>query len=265
MGLTPEQWARAEAAEQRQLHMAQLQRFSYRELQRLLSADPSEAATWIRSAAECGLVAAQLRLGRMLLEGHGVPLQKTAALSWFRRAAAGGDAEAMNMVGRCLENGWGIRADAAAAAEQYRASAERGYDWGEYNFANLLFDGRGVPCDRLQALYWYRRAARQGHGRAMNLLGRCLEEGWGCVADPASAQLWYARSAATGYFRGQFNHAAVLAQYGQPEAAASWYWKAAEGGDRAIRSAILAALRNATAPALRAARRRVAALCREPR
>jgi len=73
----------------------------------------------------------------------------------------------------------------------------------------------------------------------MNLLGRCLEEGWGCVPDPAAAALWYQRSAETGYFRGQFNYAAVLAQYGHADAARSWYQKAAAGGDDALRGAVL--------------------------
>ncbi len=96
----------------------------------------------------------------------------------------------------------------------------------------------------------------------MNLLGRCLEEGWGCNPDRAAALLWYERSARSGYFRGQFNYAAVLAQHGYSEAAASWYLKAAEAGDRAIRGAIVTALTNVTAPVLQAARRRVIALCR---
>lgn len=264
MALTPEQLARAQAAEEDQLRLSQLQRLNYEELQQLLGGDPTEAAAWIRSAADCGMIAAQLRLGRMLLDGKGVALDRAAALSWFRRAADRGDAEAMNMVGRCLENGWGSEADAAQAAAHYGASAERGYDWGEYNLANLLFDGRGVPCDRPLALHWYKRAALQGHGRAMNLLGRCFEEGWGCSADPAAALHWYERSARSGYFRGQFNYAAVLAQHGHAEAAASWYLQAAADGDGAIRGAIVTALINATAPALQAARRRVLAMCREP-
>jgi hypothetical protein len=98
----------------------------------------------------------------------------------------------------------------------------------------------------------------------MNLLGRCFEEGWGCSPDPVAALQWYERSARSGYFRGQFNYAAVLAQHGHAEAAASWYLQAAAGGDRAIRGAIVTALTHVTAPALQAARRCVLAMCREP-
>jgi TPR repeat protein len=257
VALTPEQFDRACDAEASQLRMARLQQLSYRELQEILAGDPARAAVWIRSAADCGLAAAQLRLGRMLLEGTGVAADPAAALSWFSRAAAQGDAEAMNMVGRCLENGWGTPVDLGGAAAQYRASAQRGHDWGEYNFGNMLFDGRGVACDRKLAVQWYRRAARQGHGRAMNLLGRCLEEGWGGEPDPASAVLWYERSAETGYFRGQFNYAAVLAQHGKSAAAAAWYLQAATCGDHAIRCSIVKALSNATDPDLCAARARI--------
>src|SRR5580698_10392374 len=104
MALTRAQFTQAYAAEERQQRMAQLQRLNYRELQELLSGDPEQAAMWVRSAADCGLAAAQLRLGRMLLTGTGVPLDQEQARAWFERAALQGDAEALNMVGRCLEN-----------------------------------------------------------------------------------------------------------------------------------------------------------------
>ena len=254
MALTAEQLRRAQDAEDRQQRVEHLARLSYRELSDLLGGDPVAALPWVRSAAEHGIAAAQLRLGRMLLEGTGTPPDAAAALDWFRRAATQGDAEAMNMVGRCHENGWGTSQDPQAAAAHYQSSALRGHDWGEYNFGNLLFDGRGVPRNRPQALMWYLRAARQGHARAMNLAGRCLEEGWGCEPDPACAALWYRRSAEAGYFRGQCNHAGMLAQQGRTDEAAAWYLRAAATGDDAIRRSIAHALCTATAPVLRQAR-----------
>ena len=251
MALTPEQFARAAAFEAHQERLARLQRMSYRELQVLLTGDPAEAALWVRSAAEYGVPAAQLRLGRMLLEGDGVERDPCAALVWFSRAGDRGDAEALNMVGRCYENGWGAPADFARAAAHYRASAEGGHDWGEYNFGHALFDGRGVPQDLERALYWYLRAARQGHGRAMNLAARCFEEGWGCVRSLAEAAEWYRRSAQTGYFRAQFNYAVLLAEQGAAEAAAEWFAKAAIAGDAGILRAMEKLLVGAGHPALR--------------
>ena len=260
MGLTPAQFARAAALEVDELRMRRLVRMSYGELHTLLSGDPAEAAEWVGSAAQCGVPAAQLRLGRMLLEGRGLPRDPAAALRWFTRAAERGDAQALNMLGRCCENGWGTPLDLQLAAVHYRRSAEAGHDWGQYNFGNLLFDGRGVVRDRCAALHWYLRAARQGHGRAMNLIGRCLEQGWGCPRSQADAQYWYRRSAESGYFRGQYNHALVLLECGLAAAAAEWFWKAASEGDADMQRAILATLAGASDSALLRVRSRVAAL-----
>ena len=254
MSLTRAQYERAAALERYQRKLAQLSRMSPGALHALLAGDPEEAAGWVRSAAECGVAAAQVRLGRMLLDGAGMPRDRTAALLWFRRAAAQRDPEALNMVGRCQESGWGTAVALGQAAASYRASAEGGHDWGQYNFGNLLFDGRGAQRDRPQALRWYLRAACQGHARAMNLLGRCLEEGWGCGRRPDEALYWYGRSAAAGYFRAQFNYAALLAERGSPATAAQWFAQALAGGDAAMHRAIAITLAHATHPSLRRAR-----------
>lgn len=250
MSLTEAQFARAALAEESRLRMMRLERMSGRELRALFRGDLSQAAPFIRSAAEHGLRTAQLCLGRMLLAGTGVPRDERGASSWFSRAAEQGDPEAMNMLGRCHENGWGVPVDLRRAATCYWSSAQSGHDWGEYNFGNLLFDGRGVARDLGQAFHWFARAALQGHARAMNLLGRCLEEGWGCRRSLADAVDWYRRSAAAGYFRGQFNYALALAEQGSSEAAAEWFWKAASGGNDDIGHLILRTLAGTRDPAL---------------
>ena len=259
MSLTPEQFERAATFEAHQQRLVQLQRMSYRELQQLLTGDPAEAALWVRSAAEYGVPAAQLRLGRMLLEGNGVERDERAAFTWFERAADGGDPEAMNMAGRCHENGWGVPMDFRKAAERYRASAEAGHDWGEYNLGNLLFDGRGVTQDVAAALRWYLRASHRGHGRAMNLAARCFEEGWGCAKSPVEAAEWYRRSAESGYFRAQFNYGVLLAELGDGAAAAEWFSKALSAGDDGVRQAVARVLEGAMDGALVALRGGLAA------
>lgn len=246
---------RAAALEICQERLAQLSRMSYGTLHALLSGDPVEAAEWVCHAAHAGVPAARVRLGRMLLEGEGMPQDRAAAFEWFERAAHQQDAEAMNMVGRCHENGWGVPVDLVRAASSYRASAQAGHDWGQYNLGNLLFDGRGVARDPTQALRWFMRAAGQGLARAMNMVGRCLEQGWGCRRDLEQAAYWYRRSAESGYFRGQFNHAVLLIERGSPQLAAPWLLRAAQGGNLQMRRVIADALARATHPALQALRR----------
>ncbi len=254
MALTQAQFERASAMEESQQRLERLSRMSYGSVKALLTGDPLEAASWVRSAAECGLIAAQLRLGRMLLDGAGLARDPRAAFEWFARAASRGDAEALNMAGRCHENGWGVPVNLHRAAVSCRASAEGGHDWGQYNYGNLLFDGRGVSPDRSEALRWFLAAACQGHGRAMSLAGRCLEEGWGCRRDLEEAAYWYEQSARSGYFRGQFNHAVLLTERGLPDEAADWFRRAAACGDAGIRRAIAAAIATAAHPALQRVR-----------
>lgn len=250
MRLTPAQFEQAAYKEESQQRVSQLLRMTYHELKTLLGGDPANAAVWVRSAAEHGIAAAQLRLGRMLLMGRGVARDERAALAWFMRAAGQGDAEAMNMVGRCHENGWGTPVDWVLAASFYRRSALAGHDWGQYNLGNMFFDGRGVAQDPPRALYWLARAALQGHSRAMSLVGRCFEEGWGAPKSREDAVYWYGRAAESGYFRGQLNYALALAEQGEAERAAPWFWKAAMGGDHSFRQIILKKLSGATHPAL---------------
>jgi TPR repeat protein len=230
--LSAEQYAHAAEAEASYLRACRLQTMSSGELEKRLTGDPTEVATWIASAAKHGVPWAQLRLGQMLLDGTGAPPDPSMALRWFTRAAEAGLGEAMNMVGRCYENGWGHQVDLGLAAAWYRRSAEAGHDWGEYNYAHMLFDGRGVQRDLVEAAVWYARAARQGHSRAMNLLARCYEEGWGVARDRDQAAVWYRRSAEAGYFRAQYNHATLLAGVGKLDEAIVWFEAALSAAPR---------------------------------
>jgi uncharacterized protein len=187
-----------------------------------LAADPARAAPLVQAAAEVGLAEGQVRLGRMLLEGEGLPKDEQAAFRWFWLAAKQDNVEAWNMLGRCLENGWGVGRDVAEAARWFTKAAEAGDAWAQYNLGHLYLNGQGVTRDPQTAVAWYRAAGAQGHARAMNLLGRCCEHGWGVARDPAAAAEWYRLSAEGGYFRGQYNHASVLAAAGLRDEARAW-------------------------------------------
>jgi hypothetical protein len=201
------------------------------QLQAMLHADPSSAAKAILLAAQENIVDAQALLGQILLDGNGIEQDPVLALTWFQIAARKGHPMALNMVGRCHEHGWGCEPDITKAAEHYRLAAESGLDWGFYNYGNLLATGRGVNKDQARALACYRKAAQMGHAKSMNLLGRYLEEGLCCERDQASAYDWYRRSAEAGDFRGQFSHAAVLADRGRVQEAIAWLKTALSHGN----------------------------------
>jgi len=201
-----------------------------------------DAAAWITAAAACGIAQAQLRLGRMLLEGDGIAQDRAAAFRHFQDAAAQGSSEGHNMLGRCHENGWGTAVDYGAAASAYKVAADAGLDWAQYNLGHMLLSGTGVVQNRDDALRYYLKAARQGHVRAMNLVGRCHEQGWGTARDVRAACIWYRRSARGGYFRGAFNYASLLVERKCAKGARLWFARALAWAPEPSRSNMVAAL-----------------------
>jgi TPR repeat protein len=189
------------------------------------------ASAWVEAAAACGIAEAQIRLGRMKLEGDA-----KAAYELFRDAAAQGHADAHNMLGRCHENGWGTDIDYPAAAREYATAADAGLGWAQYNLGHMLLSGVGVPRDRAAAFHLYSKAAAQGHVRAMSLVGRCHEEGWGTARNPRAALLWYRRAARGGYFRGAFNYASLLRERNFPKSAELWLTRALAWAPEASRA-----------------------------
>ncbi|WP_426143467.1 tetratricopeptide repeat protein [Pseudomonas sp. DWP3-1-2] len=201
------------------------------QLRAMLAEHPAKAAQAIIGAAADNLVEAQALLGQILLDGRGIERDPKLALTWFDIAARKGHLMARNMMGRCFEHGWGCSADPARAAAHYEQAAKAGLDWSLYNLGNLLATGRGVAQDQKRALQCYRRAAQLGHAKSMNLLGRYLEDGVFCQQDLPAAYDWYRRSAEGGDFRGQFSHAAVLADHGMTDEALVWLQLALKNGN----------------------------------
>lgn len=197
-------------------------------LRELLSGPTEQVAETMRAAAEGGSVDAQLLLGQMLLDGHGLERDRPAALRWFDRAARAGSAMAMNMIGRCCEHGWGCAVDPSRAAEWYRAAASRGLDWGMYNLATLLALGRGVAEDKKQALELFRRASALGHAKSSTMIGSFHEDGWVVDRDLDAATGFYRQGAEGGDFRGQFNLARMLIDGGNAEEGCSWLRRSVE-------------------------------------
>lgn len=87
----------------------------------------ADAISVLQPLAERNNAKAQVRLGRLYLEGHGVERSDAEALRLFRRAAEQGDGEARLKLG-----------------DMYAA-------------------GRGVPQNNFQAYVWYGAAARAGN------------------------------------------------------------------------------------------------------
>ena len=195
--------------------VARLQRMSAAQLAKLF-ADPEASAPWVEAAAACGIPEAQVRLGRMLLEGKGIVQDQPAALRWFLKAARAGHADAQNMARALPRTGLGLRAGPVQRCRVVcpRRRIRRGV-------------GRIQLCQHVVRRAWGRTGSRcrggllypRGRARsrardepAGTLPGRRLGHGQGPAPLPRHG---IASSAEAGYFRAQYNHAVELLRLGQ--------------------------------------------------
>ena len=86
----------------------------------------SEAARWLRIAAEDGVIYAQYYYAECALEGDGTRADAVEAVNHLRSAAASGCAQAMFLLGKCYRNGTGVEASAAEAEKWFARAAEKG-------------------------------------------------------------------------------------------------------------------------------------------
>jgi len=221
------------------------------EIARWLAGPPGERAAFVRVAAEAGVADAQAVYGQMLLDGAGIAADPQQAVQWFAKAAQQQHVMAINMIGRCYDLGWGVAIDKARAASWYKAAADRGLDWAMYNYATLLALGDGVAEDRPAALALFRKAADMGNAKAMNFIGSFYEDGWVVERDLAMAGNYYARAAEGGDFRGQFNHARLLADQGRIDEALIWLKRVPETATDAFLEKARAFLAQSPIPAFR--------------
>ncbi|WP_404337003.1 tetratricopeptide repeat protein [Sphingomonas sp. MMS12-HWE2-04] len=229
--------------------MTQLDSLSSEEIAARLSGSPEARAALIREGAEAGLAEAQAVYGQMLLDAQ----KPGEAFGWFWKAAQQGHAMGLNMLGRCYDLGWGTQVDKVRAAECFRVAAEAGLDWGMYNYGSALALGQGLIEDKAQALVWFEKAAAMGHAKSTNFVGSFHEEGTLIPRDMAAAADCYARAAEGGDFRGMFNHARMLAEAGDVDAALAWIGQCGAAATPAFRDKALAWLAQVPDPRLRSA------------
>jgi len=152
--------------------------------------DYTEAAKWLRKAAEQGDASTQSRLGSLYYYGLGVPQDYEEALRWYRKAAEQGDAAAQFMLGTTYYYGQGVPQDHAEAVKWYRKAAEQGHASAQYWLGVAFSKGQGVPQDYAQAVKWIQLAAEQGNAPAQFRLGLTHMLGQGVPQDYIQAHKW---------------------------------------------------------------------------
>jgi TPR repeat protein len=136
----------------------------------------AEAMRWYRTAAAKGNALAQMRIGGLYGDGHGVPQNYGEALRWFRLAAAQGNSGAQNNIGMFYMQGWGVAQDYGQALSWFRKAADQDHAVAQRNIGLMYFKGWGVAPDRAEAIRWWRKAAANGDDQSKEALKQLGEK-----------------------------------------------------------------------------------------
>src|SRR5208337_1591035 len=200
-----------------------------------LRAMNSSARRHYTFAAEAQLATPQMRLGLMLLEGRGGPVDALNGESWLRRAALAGESEAAAPLGDSYARVCALPPNYIEAAHWFRTAAERGHKTAARALGMLYLTGAGMARDPDEAAAWFKRAAEAGDPCARADLAALLQAGGVSTLahEPPPVHEWFERAAEQGDLIGAFNYAVCLAEgIGVPrndERAAFWLKHAAEG------------------------------------
>jgi TPR repeat protein len=159
----------------------------------LRDTDPKESVRLFTAAAQEGDRRAMLALGMQWAKGVGVSrADYTEAASWLKRAADLGDPEGMLGYAECLEKGRGAPQDFSGAATLYSKAGALGISRAKSKLGTMLRQGNGVPCpDYAEAFRLFQDAAADGFLEAQGNLGVMYMNGESVPADPAKAvSLW---------------------------------------------------------------------------
>jgi hypothetical protein len=128
---------------------------------------------------------AEYELGEKYFEGKGVPQDYTEAAKWLRKAAEQGNALAQVGLGSMYYQGIGVPQDYTKAAKWFHRAAEQGNADAQVELGHMYYLGIGVPLDYTKAAEWFRKAAKQGYTKARSYMCVCLEKtdypGWKCL------------------------------------------------------------------------------------
>lgn len=199
-----------------------------------LNSSPSDPIEKLRKTAEKGDVEAQFELGRMYLNGDGVPESMDQASTWFGKAAENGHVRAQYIFGLLYWGGEGVAQSYSKAIEWFQKAADQGYADAQYDLGDAYLFGRGVIESPQKAAEWYLKAAEQGHVEAQFSLALMYDEGNGIRQSYSNALKWYREAAKQGNSKAQFHlgimHLRGLGVSESNAQAMEWFLKAAEQG-----------------------------------
>lgn len=99
--------------------------------------DFAAALEHFRKASEAGIADAQLHLGAMYFNGHGVAQDRDEAARWFHKAAVKGNLEAQYILGVLYWDGRGVAKDYVASYMWFNIASTNGNKSAETSVARI--------------------------------------------------------------------------------------------------------------------------------
>lgn len=136
--------------------------------------------------------------GDCLLDGHGGPMDKAAAVSVYEQAVAWGSSKAMHTLGYVYYSGALGAPDYDKAITWYMRAGEAGETLA-FRDVGLMHDkGEGRPVSKNLSFFWFDKAARLGDVWSQVRVGWMLRNGVGVAADSEEAIVWFLAAEAQG-------------------------------------------------------------------
>lgn len=131
------------------------------------------ASFWMQKSAEAGYIDAQIRLGKLYLEGDALEKNYQKGIYWIQKAADQGHTESQYNLGHIFRENKYIKKDDFISAMWFEKAAKQGHLDAQFNIGVIYHRGRGVKQNIDTAIYWYEKAANRGDDDAiynLNLL-----------------------------------------------------------------------------------------------
>ena len=193
-------------------------------------ADVEKGRTLLDTAAQKGVIDAQLLLGLSYFTGKNLPQDRAKAAPYLQMAAEQGNAMAEWYVGVMYLRGAGLQKSAEKAMPYLQRAADQNFATAEYDLGAMYHEGIGVAIDKARACKLYAKAADHGYLPATNDLGWCYQQGDGVEQDIPKAMALYTKAAEGGQLRAQGNLAMLYRASGDWEKAYMWLRIAELGG-----------------------------------
>lgn len=130
-------------------------------------ANDQEGARLILASAKMNFNPAQLEIGELYEKGRGVPQDYAEAAKWYTLAAKLDHRQAPTRLALLFQEGKGVTKDYSKAAEWYRISALENYHDAQIGLAALHVNGLGVKKDNVEGYAWYLLGAQGGNKQAV--------------------------------------------------------------------------------------------------